>query len=129
MQGDIRSEYREALDASHNGWPVVIQRVATGRAGRPRIDIDPDFLRWPYYQRSTASIHRFLGVCRNTVRSALLRMGSLPPSQIHFLPSQSRRIFLAVQTTVPVRQIQTTWTTFLILKSQFLTIFLPTSRT
>ncbi|KAF8184260.1 hypothetical protein K438DRAFT_1594782, partial [Mycena galopus ATCC 62051] len=87
MQGDIRSEYREALDASHNGWPVVIQRVATGRAGRPRIDIDPDFLRWAYYQRSTASIHRFLGVCRNTVRSALLRHGITSPQSNPF-PAQ-----------------------------------------
>ncbi|KAJ7035753.1 hypothetical protein C8F04DRAFT_1210195 [Mycena alexandri] len=46
MQNDIRLEYRDAIDASHNGRPTL---------------------------RSTASVHRFLGVSRSTVRSALLR--------------------------------------------------------
>ncbi|KAJ7834799.1 hypothetical protein B0H14DRAFT_3087591 [Mycena olivaceomarginata] len=66
MQTDVRLEYRDAINASHNGRPTVVQTIATGTVGRPRIHIDPDFLRWAYSQRSTASIHRFLGVCRNT---------------------------------------------------------------
>ncbi|KAJ7631611.1 hypothetical protein DFH06DRAFT_1004926 [Mycena polygramma] len=78
--GDDLDEYAELvaqvpIDASHNGRPIVIQTVTTGRAGRPRIEIDPDFLRWAYSQRTTAGIHRFLGVSRSTVRSALLRHG------------------------------------------------------
>ncbi|KAJ7914670.1 hypothetical protein B0H13DRAFT_2325117 [Mycena leptocephala] len=81
MQTDLRLEYGDAIDASHNGHPTVVQTIATGTVGRPRIHIDPDFLRWAYSQRSTASIHRFLGVSRNTVRTALLENGfSIPQS-------------------------------------------------
>ncbi|KAF7343958.1 hypothetical protein MVEN_01685000 [Mycena venus] len=79
MQTDVRLEYRDAIDASHNGRPTVVQTIATGTVGRPRIHIDPDFLRWAYSQRSTASIHRFLGVSRNTVRTALLENGIATP--------------------------------------------------
>ncbi|KAJ7145457.1 hypothetical protein C8R46DRAFT_1167479 [Mycena filopes] len=89
MQGDIRLEYRDAIDASHNGRPTLIQTVATGRPGRPAIDIDPDFLRWAYSQRTTASIHHFLGVSRSTVRSALLRHGIATPQSNPFPPAPS----------------------------------------
>ncbi|KAJ7473885.1 hypothetical protein B0H11DRAFT_2429821 [Mycena galericulata] len=85
MQNDIQLEYRDAVDASHNGRPTVIQLVPTGGRGRPRIVINPDFLRWAYSQRSTASIHRFLGVSRDTVRRALLEYGITTPQSDPFV--------------------------------------------
>ncbi|KAJ7670248.1 hypothetical protein B0H17DRAFT_948902 [Mycena rosella] len=78
MQNDVRLEHRDAIDTSHNGRPIVVQRVQTGVVGQPRIHIDPDFLRWAYSQRSTASIHQFLGVSQGTICSALLANGILP---------------------------------------------------
>ncbi|KAF8208063.1 hypothetical protein K438DRAFT_1574451 [Mycena galopus ATCC 62051] len=84
MQTDVRLEYRDATDASHNGYPTVIETIATGAVGRPRIHIDPDFLQWAYSQRSTASIHRFLDVSRNTVRTALLEHGIAAPQSNPF---------------------------------------------
>ncbi|KAF8187046.1 hypothetical protein K438DRAFT_1907599 [Mycena galopus ATCC 62051] len=73
--GDIQLEYRDTIDASHNGHPTLIQTVHTGRAGQPAIEIDPDFLRFAYSQRSASSIHHFLGVSQSMVRSALLHHG------------------------------------------------------
>ncbi|KAJ7847591.1 hypothetical protein B0H14DRAFT_3675428, partial [Mycena olivaceomarginata] len=84
MQTDVWLEYRDAIDPSHNGRPTVVQTIATGTVGRPRIHIDPDFLHWTYSQRSTASIHRFLGVSRNTVRTALLENGFSTPQSNPF---------------------------------------------
>ncbi|KAJ6481519.1 hypothetical protein C8R47DRAFT_982430 [Mycena vitilis] len=55
-----------------------------------------DFLRWAYSQRSTASIARFLGVSRNTVRTTLLEYGIATPqsnpfpiNSLHDSPSAS----------------------------------------
>lgn len=84
MQGDIRQHYQEALDESHSGRPEVISRVHTGGRGRPRISIDPEFLRWAYAHRSTTAISRFLGVNRDTVRNALLEYGIAQPQQNPF---------------------------------------------
>ncbi|KAJ6502998.1 hypothetical protein DFH09DRAFT_1252019 [Mycena vulgaris] len=78
----------DALDASHNGQPAVVHRVQTGGPGHPRIHIDPDFLRWAYSQRPTAGIHRFLGVSRGVVRSALLRYGITTPQSNPFPVSE-----------------------------------------
>ena len=75
MQMDIRLHYEESLDQSHHGHPRVVETVRTGRAGRPPIYIDPDFLRWAYAHRSTSGIARFLCVSRWTVRNALLNYG------------------------------------------------------
>jgi hypothetical protein len=79
MQNDVRLQYQETLDASHHGRPVIVEAVHTGRRGRPSIHIDPDFLRWAYTLRSTASISRFLHVSRSTVRNALLEHGIAEP--------------------------------------------------
>jgi hypothetical protein len=81
MQNDIRLQYEQAVDQSHHGHPVVIETVETGTRGRPAYDIDPDFLRWAYSLRSTSSIARFLGVSRQTIRSALLLHGIAVPQQ------------------------------------------------
>ncbi|KAF8173207.1 hypothetical protein K438DRAFT_1426206, partial [Mycena galopus ATCC 62051] len=89
MQLDIRLEYQEAVDASHHGRPVIIQTIRSGGPGRPRIHIDPDFLQWAYGQRPTASITRFLGVGRATVRNALLEYGIAEPQQTPSQPTTS----------------------------------------
>ncbi|KAJ7137391.1 hypothetical protein C8R43DRAFT_893734 [Mycena crocata] len=75
MQNDIRLEYQDSVDASHHGHPSLVQIVPSDGPGRPRIHIDPEFLRWAYGQRSTASIGRYLGVSRSVVRNALLEHG------------------------------------------------------
>lgn len=84
MRLDIRLEYQDAVDASHHGRPVLVQTISPDGPGRPRIYIDPDFLRWAYGQRSTASISRFLGVGRTTVRNALIAHGIVEPQQNPF---------------------------------------------
>ncbi|KAK7016898.1 hypothetical protein R3P38DRAFT_2785355 [Favolaschia claudopus] len=81
MQNDVRLQYEQAVDQSHHGRPTVVQTVHTGSRGRPTVEIDPHFLRWAYSLRSTASIARFLGVSRNTVRTALLEYGIAVPQQ------------------------------------------------
>ncbi|KAJ7892446.1 hypothetical protein B0H13DRAFT_2234788 [Mycena leptocephala] len=84
MQLDIRLEYQEAVDSSHHGRPELVQIIPSNGPGRPRIYIDPDFLRWAYGQRSTASISRFLRVGRSTVRNALIEHGIARPQQSPF---------------------------------------------
>lgn len=79
MQNDIRNQYRQALEDSHNGHSVVIQTVHSGQRGQPRIWIDPEFLRWAYSLRSTSAIARFLNVGRTTVRNLLLEHGIAQP--------------------------------------------------
>jgi hypothetical protein len=84
MQQDVRHQYQIAADSSHEGHPVLVQHLPSDRPGRPRIWIDPDFLRWAYSQRSTASISQFLGVSRTTVRNALLEHGIVQPQDNPF---------------------------------------------
>jgi hypothetical protein len=87
MQLDIRLQYEEALDQSHYGRPTVVERIHTGRCGRPRVHIDPDFLRWAYAHRSTSGIARFLHVGRRTVRNALLDYGIAETQDNPFNPT------------------------------------------
>ncbi|KAG6815076.1 hypothetical protein H0H93_011046 [Arthromyces matolae] len=91
MQSDIRQLYQTTLAESHHGHPQVIQVVETGSRGRPRILIDPEFLRWAYTMRSTTSIAHFLGVSRAHVRNQLLALGiSQPQAQPHVLSNEYR---------------------------------------
>ncbi|KAJ7650340.1 hypothetical protein FB45DRAFT_730216 [Roridomyces roridus] len=69
---------------SHHGRPTVIERVYTGRPGRPRYAIDPDFLQFAHEHRSTSGIGHFLGVSRGTVRSAILQQGLAEPQPAPF---------------------------------------------
>ncbi|KAJ7650553.1 hypothetical protein FB45DRAFT_686260, partial [Roridomyces roridus] len=92
MQLDIRLDYQDAVDTSHHGRPALVQTVHTEGPGRPRIHIDPDFLRWAYGQRSTASIGRFLGVGRSTIQNALLEHGIVQPQANPFQPSTSHPV-------------------------------------
>ena len=74
---------------SHHGYPTVVDTVRTGNCGRPRINIDPDFLQWAYAHRSTSGICRFLHVGHNVVRNALLEYGIAQPQENPFLrPSE-----------------------------------------
>jgi len=84
MQTDIRQRYEEMLDASHHGRPTIVQTIRTGNRGRPRIQIDPEFLQWAYSHRTTSGIRRFLNVGRSTVRNALLNYGIAQPQQSPF---------------------------------------------
>lgn len=79
MQTDVRILYGQALDQSHSGRPEIVTSVHTGERGRPRLEIDPDFLRWASSIRTTSGISRFLGVSRGTVRAALLQNGLAAP--------------------------------------------------
>ncbi|KAJ6463632.1 hypothetical protein C8R47DRAFT_992590 [Mycena vitilis] len=73
--GDDLDEYAE-LVAQHSDLfdPTELATIQTSLVAMQN-DIDPDFLRWAYSQRTTAGIHRFLGVSRSTVRFALIRHG------------------------------------------------------
>lgn len=84
MQTDVRMQFQDVLDMSHHGRPTVVESIHTGNRGRPRISIDPDFLRWAYSQRTVSGIAYFLGVHRNTVRSALLEHGIVQPQSNPF---------------------------------------------
>lgn len=88
MQSDIRQRYVEVLDQSHHGTPSIIQTTHTGRPGRPRILIDPEFLSWAHGQTTTSRITRFLNVGRSTVRNTLLEHGITSP-QANPFPTSS----------------------------------------
>ncbi|KAJ3749811.1 hypothetical protein EV360DRAFT_97725 [Lentinula raphanica] len=51
----------------------------SSRTGRPRANIDPEFLRWAYTHRTTNGIADFLGISHRTVRRALLAHGIASP--------------------------------------------------
>ncbi|KAJ7649550.1 hypothetical protein DFH06DRAFT_996413 [Mycena polygramma] len=82
--GDDLDEYAD-LVAQHSDLfdPAELATIQTSLVAMQN-DIDPDFLRWAYSQRTTAGIHRFLGVSRSTVRSALIRHGIASPQSNPF---------------------------------------------
>ncbi|KAJ7199943.1 hypothetical protein GGX14DRAFT_372621 [Mycena pura] len=83
--GDDLDEFMQLVQQHSEIFDVAeLATIQTSRRGRPRIHIDPDFLEWSYSQRTTAGIWRFLGVSRNTVRSALLREGIATPQSNPF---------------------------------------------
>lgn len=84
MQHDIRLHYQHLLDEEHHGHPSVVEIVYTGERGRPRMQIDRDFLAWAYTQRSVTGIARFLHLDRSVVRSALLEYGLAQPQENPF---------------------------------------------
>ncbi|KAJ6458548.1 hypothetical protein C8R45DRAFT_1056287 [Mycena sanguinolenta] len=74
--GDDLDEFAQIVaEARQNEAIFEPDEFNTIQTRRPRIYIDPEFLRWAYGQRSTASIVRYLGVGRSTVRNALLEHG------------------------------------------------------
>ncbi|KAJ7748135.1 hypothetical protein B0H16DRAFT_1849759 [Mycena metata] len=84
MLNDVEIVYQQAIDASHHGRPTVVERVHTGRPGRPRVVIDPNFLQFAHEHRSTTGIGRFLNVSRGVVQAALLRQGLVEPGMAPF---------------------------------------------
>ncbi|KAJ3963503.1 hypothetical protein EV361DRAFT_185388, partial [Lentinula raphanica] len=81
---DLRTIYEQRLEQSHHGRPNVISWEHTGSAGRPRANIDPNFLQWAYGRRTTSGIADFLGVSRRTVRRALLDYDIASPGSAPF---------------------------------------------
>ncbi|KAF8886368.1 hypothetical protein BD779DRAFT_1611784 [Infundibulicybe gibba] len=59
--------------------PQVVQVIHSGNVGRPRIEIDAEFLAWAHENRSTSGIARFLGVSRSLVQRTLLDLGLTHP--------------------------------------------------
>ena len=84
MQTDVHIKYQEALDSSHHERLTIIETIYTGDCGHPCISIDPDFLHWAYSHRTVSGIAYFLGVHRDTVRSALLEHGIVEPQENPF---------------------------------------------
>lgn len=84
MLSDLRVLHEHRLEASHNGRPNIVHYEHTGRPGRPRAVINPDFLRWAYPLRSTTGLAHFLGLNRDTVRQRLLELGIASPGNNPF---------------------------------------------
>ncbi len=84
MQEDVRLRYREVLDELHQGRTSVVTTIRTGNRGRPRIEINAEFLRWAFRLRSTSAIARFLSVSRTRVRQEILDLGLAQPLEDPF---------------------------------------------
>lgn len=87
VQHDIHLRQQFLSERSHHGHPPTIHLVQSGRPGRPRYEIDEDFLRFAYQHRTIAAIANFLGVHRSTVRQALLSYGIVQPLENPFAPT------------------------------------------
>ncbi|KAJ7748259.1 hypothetical protein B0H14DRAFT_3096977 [Mycena olivaceomarginata] len=100
---------------------ILVQTISSGGPGRPRIYIDPDFLRWAYGQRSTAGISRFLGVGRSTVRNALIEHGIAQPQPTPFQTDTAGEFPPGIENLAPPSQ-PTTSLLVLCLKSRMMTL-------
>ncbi|KAJ7799222.1 hypothetical protein B0H14DRAFT_3092828 [Mycena olivaceomarginata] len=89
---------------------ILVQTISSGGPGRPRIYIDPDFLRWAYGQRSTAGISRFLGVGRSTVRNALIEHGIAQPQPTPFQTDTAGEFPPGIENLAPPSQPTTSFT-------------------
>ncbi|KAJ3898291.1 hypothetical protein F5879DRAFT_812824 [Lentinula edodes] len=69
----------ERLESSHHGRPEVVFTEHTGRPGRPRTVINPDFLHFAHHHHTTTGLSHFLDVPRATVRRRLLECGIALP--------------------------------------------------
>ncbi|KAJ4481774.1 hypothetical protein C8J55DRAFT_406109, partial [Lentinula edodes] len=76
---NIRALYEQRVESSHLGRPEVVYTEYTGRPGRPRTVINPDFLRFAYRHRTTSGLSHFLDVPRSTLRRRLLESGIASP--------------------------------------------------
>ncbi|KAG8918181.1 hypothetical protein FRC02_002558 [Tulasnella sp. 418] len=94
--GQVRQARQHAVDASHHGHPIVIEIEKTGGRGRPKIAIDPTFLRFVYGHRGATKIGRLLGCSRSTVQRALLNNRIAAPGHRPFAlppgPSEPQEI-------------------------------------
>ncbi|KAJ7752190.1 hypothetical protein DFH07DRAFT_745091, partial [Mycena maculata] len=69
----------ESMDPPDGGPLVVTRHVRTGRRGRPRIEIDAQFLSAALDLRGPTGIAPEIGVSSRTVRRAALRAGLVQP--------------------------------------------------
>ncbi|EPS95324.1 hypothetical protein FOMPIDRAFT_1132729 [Fomitopsis schrenkii] len=77
--GDDLGQFRQLVEQSHHGVPVILTEVHEGGRGRPKIVIDRNWLEWAYGQKSISAIASFLGVHRCTVRRSLIEYGICEP--------------------------------------------------
>ncbi|KAJ6627082.1 hypothetical protein B0H10DRAFT_1941283 [Mycena sp. CBHHK59/15] len=71
--------FHESVDPP-DAPPLVVARVVrTGRRGRPRVEIDPQFLSAALDLRGPTGIAPEIGVCSRTVHRAALRHGLVEP--------------------------------------------------
>lgn len=75
MRLDVRLQVGDVINRSHQGHRDPVTLVFSGARGRPRKDIDPEFLYWAYGRTSTQRIANFLGISRTTLRERLLALG------------------------------------------------------
>lgn len=70
----------ESMDPPQGAPLVVTRRVRTGRRGRPRVEIDTQFLSAALDLRGPTGIAPELGVSSRTVRRVALRAGLVQPA-------------------------------------------------
>ncbi|KAJ3902573.1 hypothetical protein F5879DRAFT_805174 [Lentinula edodes] len=78
----------ESIELSHSGRPEVVFTEYTGRPGRPRTVIDPDFLRFAYRHRTTTGLSHFLDIPRSTLRRRLLENHIASPGTYPFTTNE-----------------------------------------
>ncbi|KAJ4464245.1 hypothetical protein C8J55DRAFT_403895, partial [Lentinula edodes] len=85
---DVRALYEQSIELSHSGRPEVVFTEYTGRPGRPRTVIDPDFLRFAYRHRTTTGLSHFLDIPRSTLRRRLLENHIASPGTYPFTTNE-----------------------------------------
>ncbi|KAJ3891717.1 hypothetical protein C8J55DRAFT_392187, partial [Lentinula edodes] len=86
---DVRTLHERSIESSHSGRPEVVFTEYTGRPGRPRTVINPDFLSFAYRHRSTSALSHFLDIPRSTLRRRLLECGVASPGTNPFATTSS----------------------------------------
>jgi hypothetical protein len=79
MVDDLDRACHESLDPPDGPPPVVVQRIRTGRRGRPRIEIDPHFLSHALSLRGPTGIAPTVGVSSRSIRRRALQYGLVEP--------------------------------------------------
>ena len=105
MLDDLDFAAHQSADPPQVTRPPVIQAVHTGRPGRPRYEIDPEWLEFALDLRSTTGVAQALGVSARTVhRNALdlhLATPGAPPFQT-VVSSAGESQYVHTTTTPPV---------------------------
>lgn len=79
MVDDLDRACHESLDPPDGPPPIVVQRIRTGRRGRPRIEIDPHFLSHALLLRGPTGIAPTVGVSSRSIRRRALQYGLVEP--------------------------------------------------
>lgn len=80
MVEDLDNACYESRDPPEYPSLVAVQRVSTGRAGRPRLEIDHTILQHGLETRGTHSLAKALGCSARTVRRRALAAGLATPA-------------------------------------------------